>query len=51
MMNGLGRSCFQYFLMTGLEKHYFLCLWGVAMTACLVKACSQWYVMCGLEKV
>ena len=51
MMNGLGRSCFQYFLTNGPEKHCFLCLWGVVMTAGLVKACFEWYAMCGLEKV
>ena len=48
--NGLGRSCFQYFLMNHLEKHWFLCFWGVVMTAGLVKACFQWYMMYGLEK-
>ena len=28
VMNGLGRSCFQFFLMNGLEKHCFLMLLG-----------------------
>ena len=50
VMDGLGRSCFWYFLAIGLEKHCFLCFWGVMVTAGLVKACFQWYVMCGLEK-
>ena len=51
VMNGLGRSCLQYFLMDGPEKRCFLCFFGVVMIAGLVKACFLWFVICGLEKV
>ena len=49
-MNGLGRCCLQYFVMIDLEKHLFLCFWGVVMIAGLVKAYFQWYMVYGPEK-
>ena len=49
--NGLGRCCLQYFVLIGLEKHWFQCFWGVVMIAGLVKAYFQWYMVYGPEKV